>query len=289
MRVSICLIAYNHGKYIRQSLESIVSQETSFAYRVIIGEDCSTDDTRMICEDFAKRFPDKIYLIPEEKNLGMMKNFLRTYHACDGDYIAFTEGDDYWTDNKKLQKQVDFLEANPGYAACFHNSLMKMERNNENREWVLHTALQKDSFETEDILGPWFVPSCAMVFVNYPDFVLPPWFANCKYGDLPFMLLLSLKGKFKYIDEIMCVYRLHDNGLSNVHKAYDKITLMIYIYESFNIHTAYKFQETIKKSIIYEIDRHIPKTTPIQIIETNTGAFNRAYRKIRKNFARMFA
>jgi glycosyltransferase involved in cell wall biosynthesis len=280
------MITYNHGRFIKEAIESVLNQQTNFEVQLIIGEDCSTDNTRNICEDFAKKNSREILLLPVTGNLGMMKNFVRTFEKCDGDYIAFLEGDDYWTDPLKLQKQVDFLSANPDYSLCFHNTQMKMDRNNEKREWILHQKMEKDTFVTKDVLGPWFVPSCTSVFTNYPDFVLPPWYHNCKYGDLPFMLLLSLKGKFKYLDEVMAAYRLHDTGMSSVHKAYDKITVMVYIYESFNIHTNYKFQETIRQSVKYEIDRHIPKNTATLLLPEKSHFFIRVYQKIKKYFHR---
>lgn len=285
MKLTVCMITYNHENYIKEAIESVLNQRTNFQVQLIIGEDCSEDNTRAICEEFAKKNPDKILLLPVTGNLGMMKNFVRTYNECDGDYIAFLEGDDYWTDELKLQKQVDFLKANPDYCLCFHNTQMKMNRNKEKKEWLLHNNLDKDTFVTEDVLGPWFVPSCSVVFSNYPDFVLPSWFYNCKYGDLPFMLLLSLKGKFKYMDGPMAVYRLHDTGLSSIHKAYDKITVMVYIYESFNIHTNYKFQETIRQSIKYEIDRHIPKIEVKTLPAEKPGILSRVYNKVKKSFA----
>lgn len=259
MKVSICVITYNHEQYITEALQSIVNQQTSFAKEIIIGEDCSTDRTREICQEFAAKYPEIIKLIPAEKNVGMMRNFTRTYKACDGDYIAFTEGDDYWTDNLKLQKQIDFLQANPNYSACFHNVLMKSDRNGEKKEWILHKELSKDTFDTEDVLGPWFIASPSFVFVNYPDFEIPDWFYKCAYGDLPIMLLLTLRGKFKYLPDVMAVYRLHDRGFTTVHHGYDKIVIMTYIYQSFNIHTNYKYIDKVREAVIYEITRHIPK------------------------------
>jgi glycosyltransferase involved in cell wall biosynthesis len=281
MKLSVCMITYNHENFISEAIESVLNQHTNFQVQLVIGEDCSTDNTRAICENFAKKNPDKILLLPVTDNLGMMKNFVRTFNKCDGDYIAFLEGDDFWTDESKLQKQVNFLKKNPDYSLCFHNTQMKMDRNNEKKEWLLHSNLGKDTFVTEDVLGPWFVPSCSVVFANYPDFVLPPWFYHCKYGDLPFMLLLSLKGKFKYIDQVMSVYRLHDTGMSSVHKAYDKITVMLYIYESFNIHTGYRFQETIRQSVKYEIDRHIPKAEVRTLPVEQPTIFTRLYKKLK--------
>ena len=264
MKLSICIITYNHQDYISQTLDAVLQQVCNFDVEIIIGEDMSIDNTRKICAEYAEKNPGRINLLHTEKNLGMMRNFLRTLKACSGKYIAFCEGDDYWTDPYKLQKQVDFLEANPGYSACFHNATIKNERKDEEWEWIMHDkGLPKDTFTTEDVLGPWFIASPSFVFVNYPDFELPEWFTNCSYGDLPYMLLLTLRGSFKYINEVMCVYRLHDGGMTTVHKAYDKIMVMVYIYASFDIYTKYKYHEAIRKAVIYEVDRH---SSPKEIV-----------------------
>jgi glycosyltransferase involved in cell wall biosynthesis len=287
------MITYNHEQYIRESIESILSQVTDFDFQLIIGEDNSTDRTKEICLGFAERFPGKIRLITSSVNVGMSKNFLQAYKACEGKYIAFCEGDDYWTDIHKLQKQVDFLEVNTGYSACFHNVQMKEERTGtlkeertyESDNWKLHKSLSKDSFDTTDLLGPWFIPSLSVVFVNYADFELPEWFYNCPFGDLPFMLLLSLRGNFKYLDEVMGVYRIHDSGATASHKAYDKIMMMVYIYASFDIHTSFKFHEAIRKGVAYEIDRHIPvKELPRPQPAVRVSLFKRCYSRIKQLF-----
>lgn len=294
MVVNVCMITYNHESYIRESIEGILNQVTDFFVQLVIGEDNSTDQTKEICMEYAEKFPDKIRLITSPANVGMNKNFLRTYKACEGKYIAFCEGDDYWTDSYKLQKQINFLEANSTYSACFHNVLMKEERTGErmeernavSNEWILHKLLSKDTFDTEDVLGPWFIPSLSVVFVNYPDFDLPDWFFNCHYGDLPFMLMLSLRGKFKYLDEVMGVYRIHNTGVTAIHKAYDKVMIMVYIYASFDIHTTYKFHETIRKAVMYEIDRHIPPKEISEIVSTPSrdSFFKKCIIKMKKMF-----
>lgn len=285
MKLSICIITYNHEAYIARAIESALSQQTSFTKEIIIGEDYSTDNTRRICGEYAAKYPELIRLMPSAKNIGMMRNFERVLKSCQGQYIAFMEGDDYWTDSLKLQKQVNMLDANPQFSACFHNVIIKHERNNEYKEWVMHEeGLQKTEFDTEDVLGPWFIATCSFMFVNYPDFVLPEWFFSCKYGDLPFMLLLSLRGNFGYINDIMAVYRLHENGQSIKQTGYDKVILMIYIYESFNIHTGYKYRSKVREAMLYEMDRHIPPKEPTQpqVSQKETGLLQRGYRKIRR-------
>lgn len=284
MLVSICMITYNHESFIAQSIESILAQVTDFTIQLVIGEDKSTDRTLIICNDYAEKFPDKIKLITSNENVGMKLNFFRTYKACGSKYIAFCEGDDYWTDPYKLQKQVNFLEQNSTFSGCFHNVKMQLERAGEDREWILHESLPKDSFDTEDVLDPWFIPTLSFVFVNYPDFELPDWFFHCEYGDLPFMLLLSLRGNFKYFNEVMGVYRLHDNGVSAVHKNYDKIMVMVYIYASFDIHTNYKYHDAIRRAAIYEIDRHTPpkEISTVEISKNSISGLEKLYRKMKK-------
>lgn len=259
MLVSVCLITYKQEEYIAEAIESIFRQQTGFSFELIIGEDNSPDSTRQICQQYADKYPDQIRLLPGEKNLGMLKNFMRTIAAACGKYIAFLEGDDYWTDPRKLQKQVDFLEQNPGYSICFHNVQVKSIKKGIEGEWLFHKSLEKTVFTTEDLLRQWFIPSASVVFVNYPDLELPSWFSFCKSGDIPFLLLLSLRGKIKYIDETMAVYRVHEKGISSSHNGYDKIIAMIYIYENFNVHTGYYYRDKIREAIIYEMNYHFPR------------------------------
>ncbi|MDF1549683.1 MAG: glycosyltransferase, partial [Bacteroidales bacterium] len=120
MKLSVCMITYNHEKYIGQAIEGVLMQKTNFDIELLIGEDFSNDNTRNICMGYKNKYPDKIKLLLREKNIGMMRNFIQTLNTCKGKYIALCDGDDYWTDPLKLQKQVDFLEANPEYALCYH-------------------------------------------------------------------------------------------------------------------------------------------------------------------------
>lgn len=110
--VSVWMITYNHEKFIAQAIDSVIMQKTNFDYEIVIGEDCSTDRTREIVLEYKAKHPDKFKLLLQEKNVGMMQNFIVTLKTCNGKYIALLEGDDYWTDPLKLQKQVDFLQAN---------------------------------------------------------------------------------------------------------------------------------------------------------------------------------
>ena len=118
--VSVITITYNHEPYIAKTIEGVLMQQVNFPIEFIIAEDCSTDKTRNIVLDYANRYPEQIKVITSEGNVGAEANERRALLAARGKYIAFCEGDDYWTDPLKLQKQVDFLENNPEYSACFH-------------------------------------------------------------------------------------------------------------------------------------------------------------------------
>jgi glycosyltransferase involved in cell wall biosynthesis len=111
--VSVSMITYNHERYIARAIEGVLQQKTNFPFELVIGEDCSTDKTRGVVLDYAKRFPDVIRVVISDQNVGMKENGLRTLRACRGRYVAFCEGDDYWHNPEKLQKQADYLEANP--------------------------------------------------------------------------------------------------------------------------------------------------------------------------------
>ena len=131
-KLSVIFITYNHEKYVEKALRSVCEQETDFAYEVFVGEDCSTDSTREILKRVASEYPDKVRLLFREKNFGRPTlNVYNTTMKCRGEYLAYLEGDDYWTDRKKLQKQVDFLEEHPEYIACTHGCVMIDENSNE--------------------------------------------------------------------------------------------------------------------------------------------------------------
>lgn len=119
--LSVVFITYNHEPYLRKALDSVLMQETDFDFEIVVGEDCSTDRTRGLLLEYKEKYPDRITLLFREKNLGRPTlNVYQTAMACKGDYLAFLEGDDYWTDSRKLQSQVDFLRSHPGYMGVTH-------------------------------------------------------------------------------------------------------------------------------------------------------------------------
>lgn len=242
--VSVRVITYNHGRFLRECLNGIMAQETSFPLEVVIGEDCSTDDTRLICQEFRARYPDKVRLLLHARNVGAQANARLTREACTGKYIAFCEGDDYWTDPTKLQKQVDFLEANPAYVLCFHNCWMKFEQDPGKVMKLFHDYTKTD-YAIPDLIGKWLIPTASVVFRNHLLTEYPEWLRNAVVGDTPFYILLASFGQLKLLPGVMAVYRRHDGGATNLLHGYRYWERMIELYSDINEHFGYRYSKEI--------------------------------------------
>ena len=208
-QVSIFCLVYNHRDYIERAIESFLMQKTNFNFEIVIGEDYSTDGSREIVFGYAKKYPDLIRLITSDQNVGMKKNGHRTKMALKGKYMAMCEGDDYWTDPLKLQKQVDFLETNPDYSLCFHNAIVLQEDRTPKTLKYFCTSDQKDTTTTADVINKWYIPTASIVVRREYIENLPDWFKDVYNGDWGIQLIVSTKGKIKYINELMSIYRRH--------------------------------------------------------------------------------
>jgi glycosyltransferase involved in cell wall biosynthesis len=210
--ISILMITYNHEQYIAQALESILMQQGDIAYEIVIGEDCSTDNTRAIVQEFQQRYPHIIRPLLHPRNIGMMQNFMRTYEACRGRYIAMLEGDDYWTSPYKLQRQADVLDAHPDIAICFHTVQRFTEDGSSPPDLFPDPHYQTIS-TIEDILQRNFIQSCSAMFRNRLFGNFPPWFGSLKLGDWPLHILNAQYGNISYISEVLAAYRMHGSGV----------------------------------------------------------------------------
>lgn len=252
--VSIAMITYNHEKFIAQAIESILSQKVNFRYEIIIGEDCSKDKTRDICKKYKNLYPDKIKLILQPNNVGMLENSRRVFEACTGKYIAHLEGDDYWNDDKKLQRQIDFLEKHNEYIACVHNSyILNYE---DNRKKKLSKKRKNYSLKIEDIIE-WnnlFQTSSLVIKGNL--YLNRPQFADglTDAGDYSMALWLALNGKIYYMANVMSTYRFQTPGSwtqnniieEKIKKNQEKIKNML---NSFDQYTNYKYSQYVNKRI----------------------------------------
>lgn len=205
IKISACIITYNQQEYIKDCLEGAINQVLDYDYEIVIGDDCSTDNTLAICREYANKYPDKIRLLPRENNLGMAKNWAATIKECQGKYIAMCEGDDYWTDPGKLQKQVNFLEANPDYVISFHK-VSVLKTNGEFVDDFLTNV--PEGYEDIQVLAERgnYIHTPSVVFRNnVTDF--PIEFEQSPIVDYFLYMMLAEHGKIKYSEEKMCVYR----------------------------------------------------------------------------------
>ncbi|WEK21280.1 MAG: glycosyltransferase [Candidatus Pedobacter colombiensis] len=215
--VSVCCITYNHEKYIAAAIESFLMQETEFRYEILIGDDCSTDNTRKIIEMYCERYPGRIRLISPSRNLGGIRNQIALVNRANGKYIAMCDGDDFWTDPFKLQKQVDFLEANPDYVICCHYT--KVIDDNYNTKYV-HPSPVPLEFTYEDLLfGKREETRICSLMVNNTAEVRSigkeHWYFDTYGADVIFKLhaTLSTRKKIYVLPEVMGCYRIHAGGI----------------------------------------------------------------------------
>lgn len=241
--VSVLCTAYNHESYIGQALESFLSQETDFPFEIVINDDASPDKTAEIIRQYERKYPDKIKAFYQQENLYSRNiNIEDTVMlpAARGKYIAFCEGDDYWSDPHKLQKQVDFMEANPEYSACVHETTVANYFDNST-ETILYTKRHCPETGDRDLIFEELLKgmahayhTSALLFRREYAFNLPDYFyCGAKYGfaDFPRAIFLMLNGPIRFIDQPMSVYRVKSNPSSwssNVDMQYDKLHTFVF-------------------------------------------------------------
>jgi len=282
MKVSACIIAYNHEQYIKDCLEGALKQNVNFDYEIIISEDCSTDRTREICVEYQKKYPDKIKLFLNEKNLGLIGNWVKALSLCQSEYVAICEGDDYWIDPAKLQKQIDFLDSHPDFALSGHNA--QVVKNGQVIR-LYAGAKQPKTMELKYILAHGSgSPTCSLVIRNSAIQNLPDWFSKMRACDWTIQAMAAQHGKMKYFTNIMGVYRKHDKGAGfaakiNAHKAGSpdfalpsKYTLEMI--DNLNRHFNYQYDRELKRQSAYWYNLYINeylKAGDIKMAKTYAG------------------
>ncbi len=209
--VDILMVTYNHESYIAQAIESVLSQKTKYIYRLLIGEDCSTDSTQQIVLDYYKKYPDKIELYLWKKNMGVSRNTIELWRRCQGKYIAYLEGDDYWTDPKKLEKQISFLEEHREYIGAVHNVRCVNDRGELlHRDFGLYPIWEEHIYGVEQAEKIELAAQTAsLIHRNIYKFEeIKDLFLRYKgNGDVKINVLLGLTGDIYYFRDIMADHR----------------------------------------------------------------------------------
>jgi glycosyltransferase involved in cell wall biosynthesis len=211
-KVSVLMVTYNHERYIAQAVESALAQQTSFPVEIVIGEDCSTDSTREILLDLQRAHPQQIRLLLHEQNIGGPANIAVTLADCRGDYVAILEGDDYWTDPSKLQKQIDALEAHSHWSSCFHLTRRVYTDGSQEPE-LFPPDWTKEEATIDDLLVSNFICTCSLVFRNRIFGPLPEWHRQITPGDWAIGLLNAAEGPIGCLPDVMADYRIHPQGV----------------------------------------------------------------------------
>ncbi|HSX29859.1 MAG TPA: glycosyltransferase [Candidatus Saccharimonadales bacterium] len=215
--LTVCVITYNHARYIREALDSILAQKTNFEWQVVVADDRSTDGTRDILLEYEKKFPKRVHLILQKHNVGAEENWLDLIAYPKSKYLLYMEGDDYFVDNTKLQKQVDFLEAHPDFSLCFHPVRVVYEDGSKEDELFptpeqrahkkvlkLNDLLAYNFIQTDSVMYRWRF-AAEDVKEAFPRNIIP--------GDWMLHLMHAESGKIGFIDAVMAVYRRHPGSM----------------------------------------------------------------------------
>lgn len=252
--VSICCLTYNHEDYIANAIVGFLSQKTSFSFEILIHDDASTDKTAAIIREYEKKHPDiikPIYQTENQYSKGIPISATFNWPRARGKYIAICEGDDCWTDPLKLQKQFDFLEANPLFSACFHNANIVDPSGNIIRPF--HHAPKKPENRFEDIIEGWFVPTASMFFRNYPDLLTEiNKFTQYRFisGDRLLLAILANRGPIAYHHEIMSSYRKHQGGISSWGNRVKIFKSNILLFKTFRVEFDSRYHPAINRQLL---------------------------------------
>lgn len=227
MQVSICMITYNHEKYIEQAIQSVLEQDVNFEYEIVVGEDCSTDETASILRKLERQNQNRLKVIYRPANIGSKANFLSTLSVCNGEYVAFLDGDDYWVYSNKLQLQVDFLDNNRCAAAVFHRTRVI------NGELIglppIIPAMEPSKFFSLEFFltnGNQFSISSLLARRDCLRNV-GSWLAHIRPGDWAVFMMLATHGDLGFIPLEMSHYRVHPTGSWNRLSDHHRMALVV--------------------------------------------------------------
>lgn len=290
------MITYNHEPYISQAIEGILAQETTYPVELIISEDCSTDNTRKIVLEYAKEYPDIIVVDLPDKNRGMNQNALHNFSLARGKYIALCEGDDYWTDPLKLQKQIDFLSVNPEYGMCYtdYRTVDMQGSTIYSSTHSKHIALSGSGDIFGRLLNINFIQTLTVCFrKEIVDFDFTKDRPNV---DLLLFGMIAGKSKCHFIADITGCYRINQSGairsngnmISAVLKQTSRFLVECYVNGYFprrkflkHIEILYNSADMLLRYIEFEDNRRFLFSKPQILLLSPIALFMKLYRRFK--------
>lgn len=210
--VSVCTLTYNHEHYVRQCLDGILKQKRTFAMELLIHDDASPDHTAEVIKEYESKYPDLILPIYQTENQcskGISVSSVFNFSRVRGKYIALCEGDDFWTDENKLQKQVDFLESHPDFSAVVH----QCARLNQNTGEITYRPVKKAELSIDDMLRE--TPAQTATFMFRTSILDGCRIPDVLSEDKAYLILMALRGRVAFLSDCMSVYRKNDGGVSS--------------------------------------------------------------------------
>ena len=280
--VSVHMVTYNHEPYIRQAIESVIMQKTSFEFELVIGEDCSQDKTREICLDYQKRYPDKIRVLWWHENVTKYGgNGRRVTAHCRGDFVAFCEGDDYWTDPLKLDKQIKLMKASGCVGCVAFNKILKMNGVFEDNVYA-----GKEFVESSDFFNHYFHTSTYLfsrhvfnkMMVKYHQ--IPYWY------DTMWMHCMADMGKIALLPETVSVRRVTGKGVATSLTSQGYVILQLKQYIPLYLCGPRKYKDRFAMAILtavsmffYKHGEHYSKSLTVSYKRTMERIFYIVFRR----------
>jgi glycosyltransferase involved in cell wall biosynthesis len=205
--VSVAITAFNSAEWLPRALDSVLKQQTNFPIEIVVGDDCSRDNTVEIARSYRERYPEVVRVLERDKNLGIQRNYYETFEQCRGKFIAWLDADDYWTDPEKLAIQIETLESDSSIMVCGHK--VRWVTNDGEIKREKYPSISAGRYGLEEILRHDFLPSPSVMFRNGIHRRLPEWYFDlAPTTDWPIYVLAALSGDIVLLDRVMADYTL---------------------------------------------------------------------------------
>ena len=289
--LTVCIITYNQEPFIRMALDGAIMQKVDFPIEILIADDYSTDGTRAILQEYADKYPHLVTLLLQESNVGAAQNWLDLLAYPKSKYIAYLEGDDYWTDEFKLQKQVTFLESNPEYTICYHPVYELYDK--ELKLPVYNKFYENHTYEISDLAEFNFISSPSVVYRRTALKGLPDWILSAPLGDYVLHLLYAAEGKIYFMSDFMAVYRKHINGLWSLKKQHENATKLKWVVDKMDEHFKYKYHDSFYSRKFLEdyylsLMEHYKEQRNALKYFYNLAGFAKHRKKLQRSFGNLF-